>query len=343
MSVLIETSNGEYVLYCKGADNIMFDRINSKGRIVDATSSHLNEYATDGLRTLVFAKRSLSVSEFKSWLGLWRSALNATEGRNEEMAKVAAFVEKDLELVGATAIEDALQDEVPGVIRDLLSCGIKLWVLTGDKMETAINIGYSCKLLQEEMTLIKVQAIDGNPHSVKLQLQRLVKHFGQATKVQSVRQRLRKGMKKLAGLNIFDIEGGRGLEVESQSRSQANEINNSAGQVDGSDGDNTETTMLSEGVVLSQLESQDLALIIDGPSLAYVFGDKDCEKMLLQVSAHYGSIIFVQSSELIQAMALLLPHSCHHLTLLSFTFLPSIFFNTIVISDSVHLQGSNCL
>jgi len=85
--------------------------------------------------------------------------------------------------VGATAIEDALQDDVPNTIADLMQCGIKLWVLTGDKMETAINIGYSCKLLQEEMTLIKIQAIDDNPETIKLQLQKLAGHFGQVTKV----------------------------------------------------------------------------------------------------------------------------------------------------------------
>lgn len=50
----------------------------------------------------------------------------------------------DLDVVGATAIEDKLQDDVPATIADLGKAGVKLWVLTGDKMETAINIGYRC-------------------------------------------------------------------------------------------------------------------------------------------------------------------------------------------------------
>ncbi len=70
------------------------------------------------------------------------------------MDKAAELIEKDLFLLGATAIEDKLQNEVPETIHTLASAGIKIWVLTGDRQETAINIGYSCKLLTEEMTLI---------------------------------------------------------------------------------------------------------------------------------------------------------------------------------------------
>ena len=72
--------------------------------------------------------------------------------RDEEIAKVNELIENNLELVGSTAIEDKLQDGVPDAIRYIRKAGIKLWVLTGDKVETAINIGFSSGLLDNNMT-----------------------------------------------------------------------------------------------------------------------------------------------------------------------------------------------
>ena len=81
-----------------------------------------------------------------------------TVGRN--LDKAAELIEKNLFLLGATAIEDKLQDGVPETIHTLQQAGIKVWVLTGDRQETAINIGYSCKLIQEDMSLYHLQRAD---------------------------------------------------------------------------------------------------------------------------------------------------------------------------------------
>lgn len=78
--------------------------------------------------------------------------------REEKMMKVQEKIEKDLVIIGATAIEDKLQDQVGETIEALKSAGIKVWVLTGDKVETAINIAYSCKLLNDDLHQI---IIDG--------------------------------------------------------------------------------------------------------------------------------------------------------------------------------------
>jgi len=61
--------------------------------------------------------------------------------------------------VGSTAIEDKLQDEVPEVIKDIKAAGIKLWVLTGDKIETAMNIGFSSQLLDNEMEIFVIDKV----------------------------------------------------------------------------------------------------------------------------------------------------------------------------------------
>ena len=73
---------------------------------------------------------------------------------------MAAELEQDLVLVGATAIEDKLQDGVPETIANLLRANIKVWVLTGDKQETAINIGHSCRLLSKDVPLIALNTLD---------------------------------------------------------------------------------------------------------------------------------------------------------------------------------------
>jgi len=73
------------------------------------------------------------------------------ENRDEKVAAVNELIEKELELIGSTAIEDRLQDEVVDTIQFMKATGIKVWVLTGDKIETAINIGTSCGLLDNSM------------------------------------------------------------------------------------------------------------------------------------------------------------------------------------------------
>jgi phospholipid-transporting ATPase len=79
---------------------------------------------------------------------------NSIENREESIEKLSELIEKDMEILGATAIEDKLQDGVPETIKLLKKGGIKVWILTGDKMETAINIGYSSKLLTLDTTLL---------------------------------------------------------------------------------------------------------------------------------------------------------------------------------------------
>ena len=111
-----------------------------------------------GLRTLCLAYRVIPAAIYNEWAERYRHAQALVENREVEVDRVAEEIERDLVLMGATAIEDRLQDGVPNSIALLGRAGIKLWVLTGDKMETAINIGFSCNLLQKSMTLIIIKA-----------------------------------------------------------------------------------------------------------------------------------------------------------------------------------------
>jgi len=76
--------------------------------------------------------------------------------RDKRLVSIYDKFERGISLLGATAVEDRLQDNVPETIRDFQDAGIKIWMLTGDKLETAENIGYSCKLLQNEMIVWRI-------------------------------------------------------------------------------------------------------------------------------------------------------------------------------------------
>lgn len=157
MSTIYRCPDGKVRCYCKGADTVILERLNDQNPHVEATLRHLEEYASEGLRTLCLAMREIPEQEFQEWYRIFDQASTTMGGdRADELDKAAELIEKDFYLLGATAIEDKLQDGVPETIHTLQQAGIKVWVLTGDRQETAINIGMSCKLLSEDMMLLIV-------------------------------------------------------------------------------------------------------------------------------------------------------------------------------------------
>ncbi|CAN8259431.1 unnamed protein product [Cochlearia groenlandica] len=158
MSVIVRDEKGQILLLCKGADSIIFDRLSNNGKTyLEATSTHLNGYGEAGLRTLALSYRKLNESEYSVWNSEFHKAKTSVGAERDEMLeKVSDMMEKELILVGATAVEDKLQKGVPQCIDKLAQAGLKIWVLTGDKMETAINIGYACSLLRQGMKRISI-------------------------------------------------------------------------------------------------------------------------------------------------------------------------------------------
>jgi len=163
MSVIIENDN-KFFLYCKGADSIMTKRIKWKMNQEQTVFDHLEKFAIEGLRTLVMAKREMTASEYAKFEEK-QAYLETSNFRNkdERLFDLYSEYERDLIYVGASAIEDKLQKNVPQTIAKLMSANIRLWVLTGDKQETAIEIAKSCLLIQEGMDVkILTQAIDSS-------------------------------------------------------------------------------------------------------------------------------------------------------------------------------------
>ncbi|GJN23863.1 hypothetical protein PR202_gb11553 [Eleusine coracana subsp. coracana] len=143
MSVIVKEPEGRILLLIKGADSEIFKRLGPGGRkFEEETRQHINEYSDSGLRTLVLAYRVLDEKDYKGFAEKFHAAkVCVSADRCVKIEEAADSIEKDLHLLGATAVEDKLQKGVPECIDKLAKAGIKIWVLTGDKMETSINIG----------------------------------------------------------------------------------------------------------------------------------------------------------------------------------------------------------
>uniref|UniRef100_A0A8C1NDY9 Phospholipid-transporting ATPase n=1 Tax=Cyprinus carpio TaxID=7962 RepID=A0A8C1NDY9_CYPCA len=150
MSVIVRNPKGQLKLYSKGADTILFDRLDPRCK-QDSFSPRLKEFAGEGLRTLALAYKDLDEDVFDEWMKKLLFASTALENREEKLGALYEEIEQGMMLLGATAIEDKLQEGVPETIACLTLANIKIWVLTGDKLETAMNIGYSCNMLRDDM------------------------------------------------------------------------------------------------------------------------------------------------------------------------------------------------
>lgn len=171
MSIIVKRADGRILLYTKGADNVIYERLRAEeatSTLGQVTLSHLEVFAEAGLRTLCLAWRQLTDWEYRTWRAEYDSAAAALHDRETLVEAVCDGLETGLCLLGATAIEDQLQEGVPAAIECLQRAGIRIWVLTGDKLETAINIGFACKLLHKNMLLLTVRSND--PASTREQL-----------------------------------------------------------------------------------------------------------------------------------------------------------------------------
>ncbi|KAG0046070.1 hypothetical protein BGZ89_005416, partial [Linnemannia elongata] len=163
MSVIIDTPQG-IQLFCKGADNVILaraDNIENDPLMVRQLNSTVHRFSIAGLRTLMLAWRPLSPEEYRIFDEKYSKAeCHIGDGEDgsddrEELIRVACeSIEGRLRLLGCTAIEDRLQDQVPETIEYLMDADIKIWLLTGDKQETAINIGISSRLISPAMKIL---------------------------------------------------------------------------------------------------------------------------------------------------------------------------------------------
>ncbi|XP_074155662.1 phospholipid-transporting ATPase IH isoform X3 [Sminthopsis crassicaudata] len=178
MSVIVKSASGDIYLFCKGADSSIFPRV-TEGKI-EQVRSRVERNAVEGLRTLCVAYKKYTQEEYDEIHELLHSAKVALQEREKKLSEAYEQIETNLILLGATAVEDRLQEKAADTIEALQKAGIKVWVLTGDKMETAAATCYACKLFRRntqllELTTKKIE--EQSLHDVLFELSKTVLHY----------------------------------------------------------------------------------------------------------------------------------------------------------------------
>ncbi|XP_046454878.1 phospholipid-transporting ATPase IF-like [Daphnia pulex] len=188
MSVIVQFPDESIWLLCKGAESTVLPRC-VFGPIPE-TESHIKDYAMMGLRTLAIAVRPITPEYYEEITVQLDKARQALSNREEEVSKVCDIIESEMTLLGATGVEDQLQDGVPETLESLRAAGIKVWVLTGDKLETAVNIAHSCGHFKRGMELLILSDPDKTEETLD-ELEKRVNerndcHFGMVVDGQSL-------------------------------------------------------------------------------------------------------------------------------------------------------------
>ncbi|GLC50175.1 hypothetical protein PLESTB_000350700 [Pleodorina starrii] len=168
MSVVVQAPDGSLALHTKGADSVVIPRLAAAEEEAEAeveaeagadphqaaAVDSLHHFATQGLRTLVLAARPLpDRAWYDNWDARYQAAAAAVHTdprvRAAALDALADEIERELQLVGVAAIEDQLQEGVPAAVATLLSAGVRVWMITGDKLETAVNIARAARLVTQ--------------------------------------------------------------------------------------------------------------------------------------------------------------------------------------------------
>eukprot|EP00299_Pterocystis_sp_00344_P014137 c6991_g1_i3.p1 GENE.c6991_g1_i3~~c6991_g1_i3.p1 ORF type:complete len:1039 (-),score=298.76 c6991_g1_i3:48-3164(-) len=161
MSVLLRRLDGTFLLLCKGADDVILPALSTNApsarERLDNAKSALETFASQGLRTLCVASREVTLEEFEAFSKALQTANCQLADRETELAVVYDSLERNLDLLGVTAIEDKLQEGVPETIADIREAGVSFWMLTGDKYSTALQIAVACNLRNPTQPLVSLE------------------------------------------------------------------------------------------------------------------------------------------------------------------------------------------
>jgi phospholipid-translocating P-type ATPase (flippase) len=265
MSVIFRDIDGKIKILTKGADSMMFSRIEKpEDPLTRDTSAHIDQFSLEGLRCLVLAMSEIPEEKFNVWRCQYDAAqtdlLVLEKKKKNEVNDIETLedsIETDLTVVGATAIEDRLQDGVPECIEQLTEAGIKVWVLTGDKKETAINIAIACNLILPKEYMDQLD-IDTSTAPTLSQVR------------QSLIRELKRYQQDLMGIK---------------------DCNNARSSRPGGEYSKVPPQHLEEEQQPFRFEMEDImplppgarprALVIDGPSLIPIMADKETRRLLL--------------------------------------------------------------
>jgi len=184
MTVVSKDAEGRIFAYCKGADvKILPDQESGIGIIgtnqcdlVDLTENHMDEFASAGSRILVAAYRELRPTECIEFFKKYDAAANAIDHRQDRIEDAFLSIENKMQLLGCTGVEDQIQDGVMQVVRDFKRAHIKVMMLTGDRMETAVTIGQLCGIISGE-NIVEIESPTKKLLSISDQYSKIIKQL----------------------------------------------------------------------------------------------------------------------------------------------------------------------
>ena len=159
MGIILKNKKyGHIIFYLKGAENVI--RNFTKNEYVGYINENSENLATKGLRTLVLTQKIITEEEFNKWNLEYKEALNSMENRKENISQVISKLENNMEFLCVTGVDDLLQDEVSSTIENLRNAGMKIWMLTGDKVETAICISIRARIKSKNHKIYTIKYND---------------------------------------------------------------------------------------------------------------------------------------------------------------------------------------
>jgi len=168
-SIIIEDEEGKIKVYVKGSDEKILHSNNinefSKKNLLKETKDQLDSFARIGLRTLCFGYRQIERADYEKWeieLNKKKQEYIIDKTKITDLEKVISVMEENLILLGVTALEDKLQENVKTDLQEFIEAGISVWMITGDKLDTAESIGHSCKLFNDDTEVFKIKSSEKN-------------------------------------------------------------------------------------------------------------------------------------------------------------------------------------
>ncbi|OHW98489.1 phospholipid-translocating p-type ATPase [Colletotrichum incanum] len=176
---------------------------------------HVDDFAAEGLRTLIYADKVLSADQYEAWKKLFFEAETSLTQRQERIEEVSEIIEQSLHLLGASAVEDKLQKGVPETIEKLRRANIKICMLTGDKRETAINIAHSTQICGPDSSISVLDATEGD---LEIQLANVM------TKIEEIRQNMQALERTVGTHTAVVIDGATLNEIEQPSAAHLRQL-----------------------------------------------------------------------------------------------------------------------
>ena len=152
--ILKNKKHGHIIYYLKGAENVMMKFV--KKEYIGYIKENAENLATKGLRTLVLTQKIISKEDFEAWNREYQDATSSMENRKEKIAQTVSKLENNMDFLCVTGVEDLLQDDVANTIDNLRNAGMKVWMLTGDKVETATCISISAGIKAKNQKIFTI-------------------------------------------------------------------------------------------------------------------------------------------------------------------------------------------